>query len=141
MHRACYSPRLGHRWFSSVGDAFRGPQWSVKAFLELEANEVRELKAREGSLRLEDVRVLYERSHLRLPERSELERIREDLQGVLLKCRKLQESVPQGSLAPGEASAHMPLRQDAVTEGGDATAILQHAKVTKGGAFEVPKVV
>ena len=132
------------RRLSPVDDAFKGAQWSVKAFVDVEARELEALRDREGTLGDDEIAELYKRSHLRPPGPEELAQVREDLQRTLLKCRALREHAA-GEGPPGASGApapeRTPLREDAVTEGGEAEAILGHSSHTEGGAFKVPRLV
>ncbi|MEO7026164.1 MAG: Asp-tRNA(Asn)/Glu-tRNA(Gln) amidotransferase subunit GatC [Caulobacteraceae bacterium] len=83
---------------------------------------------------------------------AKLARIREDegrlaaiageLEGILRWIEQLNEVDIEGVAPMSTAvAATLPLREDEVTEGGDAAAILANAPSTRGGFFVVPKVV
>lgn len=66
-----------------------------------------------------------------------------ELNGILSWIEQLQEVDVEG-VAPMTSAvpdAKLPLREDLVTEGGDAAGILRNAPKAQDGFFVVPKVV
>lgn len=90
---------------------------------------------------VETVRKVARLAHIRQPEES-LAALAGELSGILQWIEQLSEVDTDGVEPMTSAVAvALPLRQDVVTEGGDAAAILANAPKTRDGFFVVPKVV
>jgi aspartyl-tRNA(Asn)/glutamyl-tRNA(Gln) amidotransferase subunit C len=71
-----------------------------------------------------------------------LEPLARELSGIMAWIEQLAEVDTDGVVPMTSAvSMPMPLREDVVTEGGDADMILSNAPKSSGGFFVVPKVV
>ena len=71
-----------------------------------------------------------------------LEPLARELSGIMAWIEQLAEVDTDGVVPMTSAvSMPMPLREDVVTEGGDAGMILSNAPKSSGGFFVVPKVV
>ena len=75
-------------------------------------------------------------------EDSELERLARELSGIMAWIEQLNE-VDTADVEPmaSAVAAKLPLREDVVTDGGDADAILANAPKADRNFFVVPKVV
>jgi aspartyl-tRNA(Asn)/glutamyl-tRNA(Gln) amidotransferase subunit C len=75
-------------------------------------------------------------------EEDRLEALAAELSGILAWIEQLNEVDTEGvaPLASTEA-VKLPMREDAVTEGGDAARVLANAPKADRGFFVVPKVV
>lgn len=80
-------------------------------------------------------------ARLALPEQ-DLSRLAGELNGILAWIDQLNE-VDVNGVAPmtSVVDAHMTLRADTVTEGGDPARVLANAPKAEDGFFVVPKVV
>ena len=94
------------------------------------------------SLDPQTVRKVARLARLRLPE-ERIEPLAAELSGILNWIEQLQEVDTEGvePLTAAVSGAKLPLREDVVTEGGDAAAILANAPSSRDGFFVVPKVV
>ncbi len=71
-----------------------------------------------------------------------LEPLARELSGIMAWIEQLSEVDTDGVVPMTSAvSMPMPLRDDVVTEGGDANVVLSNAPKSSGGFFVVPKVV
>jgi aspartyl-tRNA(Asn)/glutamyl-tRNA(Gln) amidotransferase subunit C len=71
-----------------------------------------------------------------------LEPLARELSGILNWIEQLNEVGTDGVTPMSSAvEIAMPMREDVVTEGGDASRVLANAPRTVGGFFVVPKVV
>jgi aspartyl-tRNA(Asn)/glutamyl-tRNA(Gln) amidotransferase subunit C len=71
-----------------------------------------------------------------------LEPLARELSGIMAWIEQLAEVDTDGVVPMTSAvSMPMPLREDVVTEGGDANVVLSNAPKSSGGFFVVPKVV
>ena len=87
------------------------------------------------------VRRVAKLAHIREPE-DRLEALASELSGIMQWIEQLGEVDTDGVEPMASAVAlSLPLREDVVTEGGDARAILANAPGARGGFFMVPKVV
>jgi aspartyl-tRNA(Asn)/glutamyl-tRNA(Gln) amidotransferase subunit C len=89
----------------------------------------------------ETVRKVARLANIRLEE-TRLEPLAQELSGILQWIEQLAE-VDTGGVEPmaSAVAASLPMREDVVTEGGDAGVILANAPAARGGFFVVPKVV
>ena len=71
-----------------------------------------------------------------------LEQLASELNGIMTWIAQLSE-VDTDGVEPMTSAVHMPapMREDVVTEGGDASKVLSNAPKTVDGFFVVPKVV
>ncbi len=71
-----------------------------------------------------------------------LEQLAKELNGIMTWIEQLAE-VDTDGVEPMTSAVHMaaPMREDVVTEGGDAAKVLSNAPKTVGGFYVVPKVV
>ena len=71
-----------------------------------------------------------------------LETLAKELTGIMTWIEQLSE-VDTDGVEPMTSAVHMPapMREDVVTEGGDASKVLSNAPKTVDGFFVVPKVV
>jgi len=95
------------------------------------------------SLDAATVRRVANLARLRLDE-TEVEKLRSELNGILGWIEQLQAVDTEGvePMAGGSpVPVALPWRQDAVTDGGQADAILRNAPDREGEYFGVPKVV
>ena len=71
-----------------------------------------------------------------------LEQLASELNGIMTWIEQLSE-VDTDGVEPMTSAVHMPapMREDVVTEGGDASKVLSNAPKTVDGFFFVPKVV
>lgn len=71
-----------------------------------------------------------------------LEPLAKELSGILSWIEQLNE-VDTDGVEPMTTAVHatLPMREDVVTEGGDATRVLANAPKSEKGFFVVPKVV
>ncbi|MDP3745414.1 MAG: Asp-tRNA(Asn)/Glu-tRNA(Gln) amidotransferase subunit GatC [Phenylobacterium sp.] len=71
-----------------------------------------------------------------------LEALAKELTGIMTWIEQLAE-VDTDGVEPMTSAVHMPapMREDVVTEGGDASQVLSNAPKTIDGFFVVPKVV
>ncbi|KRB44699.1 MAG: Asp-tRNA(Asn)/Glu-tRNA(Gln) amidotransferase subunit GatC [Pseudomonadota bacterium] len=71
-----------------------------------------------------------------------LEQLASELNGIMTWIEQLSE-VDTDGVEPMTSAVHMPapMREDVVTEGGDASKVLSNAPKTVDGFFVVPKVV
>ena len=75
-------------------------------------------------------------------EEERLEALAAELSGILAWIEQLAEVDTDGVQPMTSAVAvPLPIRQDVVTDGGDAAAVLANAPKTERGFFVVPKVV
>jgi aspartyl-tRNA(Asn)/glutamyl-tRNA(Gln) amidotransferase subunit C len=75
-------------------------------------------------------------------EEDRLEALAAELSGILAWIEQLAEVDTDGVQPMTSAVAvPLPMRQDVVTDGGDAAAVLANAPKTERGFFVVPKVV
>ena len=89
----------------------------------------------------ETVRKVARLAHLREPE-DRLAALAGELSGILQWIEQLNEVDTEGVEPMTSAVAvALPMREDVVTEGGDAAAVLANAPKTRDGFFVVPKVV
>ena len=87
------------------------------------------------------VRRVAKLARIREPE-ERLEPLAQELSSILGWIEQLGEVDTQGVEPMASAvAAKLPLREDAVTEGGDAGVILANAPAKADGFFVVPKVV
>ena len=94
------------------------------------------------SIDAETVRRVATLARLRFPE-ERLEPLARELNGIMSWIEQLNE-VDTDNVEPLTAAvsgAKLPLREDVVTEGGDAAVVLANAPKTHDGFFVVPKVV
>ncbi|OYU70063.1 MAG: Asp-tRNA(Asn)/Glu-tRNA(Gln) amidotransferase GatCAB subunit C [Alphaproteobacteria bacterium PA2] len=71
-----------------------------------------------------------------------LEPLAKELSGIMAWIEQLAEVDTDGVVPMTSAvSMPMPLREDVVTDGGDANVVLSNAPKSSGGFFVVPKVV
>jgi len=90
---------------------------------------------------VETVRKVANLAQIREPE-ARLEALAAELSGILLWIEQLGEVDTDGVEPMTSAVAlALPMREDVVTEGGDAAAILANAPKARNGFFVVPKVV
>jgi aspartyl-tRNA(Asn)/glutamyl-tRNA(Gln) amidotransferase subunit C len=90
---------------------------------------------------IETVRRVAELAQLHEPE-ARLAALASELSGILQWIEQLNEVDTNGVEPMTSAVAlAMPMREDLVTDGGDAGAILANAPATRDGFFVVPKVV
>ncbi len=89
----------------------------------------------------ETVRKVAKLAHIRVPQ-ERLAPLAGELSGILQWIEQLNEVDTDGAEPMSSAVAvALPMREDVVTEGGDAAAVLANAPKTRGGFFVVPKVV
>lgn len=89
----------------------------------------------------ETVRKIARLAHIRESE-DRLAPLAGELSGILQWIEQLNEVDTEGVEPMTSAVAFaLPMREDAVTEGGDARRVLANAPKTKGGFFVTPKVV
>lgn len=89
----------------------------------------------------ETVRKVARLAHIREPE-DRLAALAGELSGILQWIEQLNEVDTDGVEPMTSAVAlALPMREDVVTEGGDAAAVLANAPKTRDGFFVVPKVV
>lgn len=71
-----------------------------------------------------------------------LEQLASELNGIMTWIEQLSE-VDTDGVEPMTSAVHMPapMREDLVTEGGDASKVLSNAPKTVDGFFVVPKMV
>ena len=87
------------------------------------------------------VRRVAKLAHIREPE-ARLEALASELSGIMQWIEQLSEVDTDGVEPMASAVAlSLPMREDVVTDGGDATAVLSNAPGARGGFFVVPKVV
>ena len=93
------------------------------------------------SLDPEAVRKVASLAHLEIPE-SRLASLADELSGILAWIEQLDE-VDTDKVEPmtSAVAASLPMREDRVTDGGDAAAVLANAPAVREGFFVVPKVV
>jgi len=90
---------------------------------------------------VETVRKVARLAHIREPE-DRLAALAGELSSILQWIEQLNEVNTDGVEPMTSAVAlALPLREDVVTEGGDAAAVLANAPKTRDGFFVVPKVV
>ena len=90
---------------------------------------------------VETVRKVARLAHIREPE-DRLAALAGELSGILQWIEQLNEVDTDGVEPMTSAVAvALPMREDVVTEGGDAAAVLANAPKTRDGFFVVPKVV
>jgi len=90
---------------------------------------------------VETVRKVANLAQIREPE-ARLEGLAAELSGILQWIEQLGEVDTDGVEPMTSAVAlALPMREDVVTEGGDAAAILANAPKVRNGFFVVPKVV
>jgi aspartyl-tRNA(Asn)/glutamyl-tRNA(Gln) amidotransferase subunit C len=90
---------------------------------------------------VETVRKVANLAQIREPE-ARLEALAAELSGILQWIEQLGEVDTDGVEPMTSAVAlALPMREDVVTEGGDAAAILANAPKARNGFFVVPKVV
>ncbi len=71
-----------------------------------------------------------------------LDALASELSGIMRWIEQLNEVDTEGVEPMASAVAlALPMREDVVTEGGDAAMILANAPASRGGFFVVPKVV
>lgn len=71
-----------------------------------------------------------------------LEPLAKELSGIMAWIEQLAEVDTDGVVPMTSAvSMPMPLREDVVTDGGDANVVLSNAPKSSGGFYVVPKVV
>ena len=89
----------------------------------------------------ETVRKVARLAHIREPE-DRLAALAGELSGILQWIEQLNEVDTEGVEPMTSAVAvALPMREDVVTEAGDAAAVLANAPRTRDGFFVVPKVV
>jgi aspartyl-tRNA(Asn)/glutamyl-tRNA(Gln) amidotransferase subunit C len=87
------------------------------------------------------VRKVADLAQIREPE-ARLASLASELSGILGWIEQLNEVDTEGVEPMTSAVATpLPMREDLVTEGSDASAILANAPATRNGFFVVPKVV
>jgi len=87
------------------------------------------------------VRRVAKLAHIREPE-ERLEPLAAELSGIMQWIEQLGEVDTDGVEPMASAVAlSLPLREDVVTEGGDAGPVLANAPGARNGFFVVPKVV
>jgi aspartyl-tRNA(Asn)/glutamyl-tRNA(Gln) amidotransferase subunit C len=87
------------------------------------------------------VRKVAKLACLKIPE-ARLAPLAEELSGILAWIEQLDEVDVTGVEPMTSAVAiRLPMREDVVTEGGDAASILANAPARHDGFFSVPKVV
>jgi aspartyl-tRNA(Asn)/glutamyl-tRNA(Gln) amidotransferase subunit C len=93
------------------------------------------------SLDAATVRKVAKLARIRLTE-DRVEGLVSELNGIIAWIEQLNE-VDTRDVEPmtSAVAATLPMREDVVTEGGDAAAILANAPAARGGFFVVPKVV
>jgi aspartyl-tRNA(Asn)/glutamyl-tRNA(Gln) amidotransferase subunit C len=92
-------------------------------------------------LDVETVRKVARLAHIREPE-ARLVALAGELSGILHWIEQLNEVDTDGVEPMTSAVAlALPMREDVVTEGGDAAAVLANAPKTRDGFFVVPKVL
>jgi aspartyl-tRNA(Asn)/glutamyl-tRNA(Gln) amidotransferase subunit C len=80
-------------------------------------------------------------AHIREPE-ERLEPLAREISGILQWIEQLNEVDTDGVEPMTSAvAARLPMREDVVTEGGDASRVLANAPKADRGFFVVPKVV
>ncbi len=90
---------------------------------------------------VETVRKVAKLAHIRVPE-ARLAPLAQELTGIMGWIEQLSEVDTDGVAPMTSAEAvSLPMREDVVTEGGDAAAILANAPKSRDGFFVVPKVV
>ena len=90
---------------------------------------------------VDTVRKVAELARIREPE-ARLAALAGELSGILAWIEQLNEVDVDGVEPMTSAvAATLPMRDDVVTEGGDAAAILANAPKSRDGFFVVPKVV
>ena len=90
---------------------------------------------------VETVRKVARLAHIREPE-DRLASLAGELSGILRWIEQLNEVDTDGVEPMTSAVAlALPMREDVVTEGGDASAVLANAPKVRDGFFVVPKVV
>lgn len=87
------------------------------------------------------VRKVAKLARINEPE-ERLETLAQELNGIMAWIEQLSEVDTEG-VEPMTSAVHtpLPMREDVVTEGGDAAKVLANAPRTVGGFFVVPKVV
>ena len=87
------------------------------------------------------VRKVARLARIAVPE-EKLEQLASELNGIMTWIEQLSE-VDTDGVEPMTSAVHMPapMREDVVTEGGDASKVLSNAPKTVDGFFVVPKVV
>ena len=87
------------------------------------------------------VRKVAKLARIAEPE-EKLEKLASELNGIMTWIEQLSE-VDTDGVEPMTSAVHMPapMREDVVTEGGDASKVLSNAPKTVDGFFVVPKVV
>ncbi len=89
----------------------------------------------------ETVRKVAKLANIRLEE-DRLAPLAQELSGIMRWIEQLSEVDTDGVEPMASAvAAALPMRDDVVTEGGDADLILANAPAARGGFFVVPKVV
>ena len=87
------------------------------------------------------VRRVAKLAHIREPE-ERLEALASELSGIMQWIEQLAEVDTDGVDPMASAvGVSLPMREDIVTEGGDAGPVLANAPGARGGFFVVPKVV
>ncbi|CAN5272653.1 Asp-tRNA(Asn)/Glu-tRNA(Gln) amidotransferase subunit GatC [soil metagenome] len=87
------------------------------------------------------VRKVAKLARIREPE-ERLESLAQELNGIMAWIEQLNEVDTDGVVPMTSAvDTPLPMREDVVTEGGDASKVLSNAPRTVGGFFVVPKVV
>ena len=90
---------------------------------------------------VETVRKVARLAHIREPE-DRLAALAGELSGILRWIEQLNEVDTEGVEPMTSAVAvALPMREDVVTEGGDAAAVLANAPKVRDGFFVVPKVI
>lgn len=93
------------------------------------------------SIDTDTVRKVAALAQIREPD-SRLASLAGELSAILVWIEQLKEVDTEGVEPMTSAVATpLPMRDDVVTEGGDAAAILANAPATRNGFFVVPKVV
>ena len=87
------------------------------------------------------VRRVAKLSHIRESE-ERLDALASELSGIMQWIEQLNEVDTDGVEPMASAvAATLPMREDIVTDGGDAAVILANAPASRAGFFVVPKVV
>lgn len=87
------------------------------------------------------VRRVAKLAHIREDE-DRLDQLASELNGIMQWIEQLNEVDTDGVEPMASAVAvSLPLREDVVTEGGDASVVLANAPSARNGFFVVPKVV
>ena len=93
------------------------------------------------SIDVETVRKVAKLAHIREPEQA-LAPLAAELSAIMGWIEQLAEVDTDGVEPMTSAvAASLPMREDVVTDGGDASVVLANAPSSKSGFFVVPKVV